>query len=413
MIPLTLLFFQTASIVSPIANLLAIPVFALLVVPATLLAVLVLPFTALSQSLLKIAATFSFLGWSWIEQLDRHVPVDFHAAAPGALAIVCSLLGLAMMGLPSGFPGRWLGALWCLPLLWAPAKPSPGAFQLTLLDVGQGLSTVVQTKNHTLLFDTGARFSPDFDTGTAVIIPFLRSRGIRYLDTVVISHGDTDHIGGYASVSEGTPVRRLISNVEKLNAPEPCLAGKKWEWDNVRFKILHPAQDAIINGNNGSCVLQVSGKWGTALLTADIEKQSESLLVKRYGNSLRSDVMIAPHHGSQTSSSDIFLSADIPGGYGWLFPKNDVANLGAGVDPKWILVPAGHLNRYRHPAKKVIRRYSRKKHPWRVSGVSGAITVDFNQASLTPVLYRNQYKRYWHNIFYPEQEALIARNKDS
>ena len=376
LIPLTLLFFQTASITSPLANLVAIPVFALLVVPTTLLALLVLPFATLSEALLGIAGFFSSLGWSWISFLDSQGPTVLHTAAPGSLALMSSLIGLAIMGLPRGMPARWLGLFWCLPLFWIPTRPIPGTFQLTLLDVGQGLSVVVQTANHSLLFDAGARFSPDFNAGDAVVLPFLRDHAIPTLDIVIISHGDNDHIGGYPSITENITVRQLITNVQTLHGAQPCLEGGAWEWDGVRFAILHPRKLAHLSGNNDSCVLRISSKWGNALLAADIEKRTEKELVERYGSGLASNVLIAPHHGSQTSSSHSFLES---------------------VRPQWILVPAGHLNRYRHPSRKVTSRYDSKNIPWWTSGNSGAISVTFNETSLTPVAYRERYKRYWHD----------------
>jgi len=300
------------------------------------------------------------------------------------IALVCSLIGLAIMGLPSGVPARWLGLVWCLPLFWFPPGPAAGTFQLTLLDVGQGLSVVVRTANHSLLFDTGARFSSDFDAGSAVVVPFLRAQGIHVLDTVIISHGDNDHIGGYLSVSDNIPVRRLVSNVTGSGTTNPCRAGEAWQWDGVRFSILHPAENSYIKNNNASCVLRISSNWGSALLTADIEKQAERLLVQRYGKTLKSDLLIAPHHGSTTSSSDVLLHA---------------------VNPQWILIPAGHLNRYRHPAKKILQRYNKHQIPWRVSGTSGAIDFTVNDAPLVPRLYRDRYRRYWHTRFEPMLKA--------
>jgi competence protein ComEC len=376
LIPFTLLFFQAASITSPLANLVAIPVFALLVVPTTLLAVLTLPITTASDTLFKIAGGLSHLGWNWISMIDQQIPTVLQLASPGTFALVCSLIGVAIIGLPSGVPARWLGAVWCLPLLWTPARPAAETFRLTLLDVGQGLSAVVQTANHSLLFDAGARFSAEFNAGDSVILPYLRSRGISALDTVIISHGDNDHVGGYGSIEENIVVRRLVSNVPGLQRAHPCSVGTTWDWDGVRFSILHPRKKADQHNNNDSCVLRIASQWGSAMLTADIEKETEKLLVVQYGNGLASDVLVAAHHGSQTSSTNLFLET---------------------VKPRWILVPAGYRNRYRHPAKKVTQRYDQKHIPWLVSGTSGAISVTFNKMPLTPVRHRDLYKRYWHN----------------
>lgn len=373
LIPLTILFFQNASFVSPLANLVAIPVYGLLVVPLSLVS-LMLP-DAVATPALGLAAWVSSLGWEWLQVLDTWLPLHAQLGGGGVVAAVLAIGGLVILALPTGTPARWLGAFWCLPLLWSPAAPEPGQFRATLLDVGQGLSLVVQTANHALLYDAGARFSETFNAGDAVVLPFLRQDGIGKLDMLIISHGDNDHIGGLEAVRRQFTVNTVLSNANKARADEACIAGKHWAWDGVRFEILHPRFPDQEKHNNRSCVLKVSTEETSLLATGDIEREAERALIERQPERIHATYLVAPHHGSNTSSTREFIEA---------------------VRPQWILVPAGHLNRYRHPALKVTRRYDQLGITWMVSGESGAIEIDSSTGMERPSRYRQQHLRYWH-----------------
>lgn len=373
LIPLTILFFQNASFVSPLANLVAIPIYGLLVVPLSL-ASLMLP-DALATPVLGLAAWVSSLGWDWLQAVDTWLPLHTQLGGGGIVATALAIGGLAIVALPTGTPTRWLGVFWCLPLLWSPAAPEKGQFRTTLLDVGQGLSLVVQTANHALLYDTGARFSETFNAGDAVVLPFLRQAGIGKLDMLIISHGDNDHIGGLEAVRHRFPVDTIMSNAEKAQANQACIAGNNWVWDGVRFEILHPRYPDQEKHNNRSCVLKVSTDSTSLLATGDIEREAEKALIEHWHGKIRSNYLIAPHHGSNTSSTREFIES---------------------VRPQWILVPAGHLNRYRHPAAKVIRRYNQLGINWMVSGEAGAIEIDSGTGMGAPTRYRQQHLRYWH-----------------
>lgn len=372
LVPVTLLFFQGASLVSPVANLLAIPVYALAVVPLTLVG-LVLP-DGMAQAVLQLAAAISMLGWQGIQAVDQFLPSYVEHASPGAWQTLLALAGLAYAA-NGMWPGRWLGLVLCLPLVSSPSVPEYGRYRLTLLDVGQGLSLVVQTRGHVLVYDTGPRLSGSFNAGDAVVVPYLRQQGIRKIDTLVISHGDTDHIGGLDSVLNRFAVNKLLSNARAAHPTGPCTAPRDWTWDGVRFEILHPATGSPARDNDSSCVLRVSSGQGSVLAAGDIEKSAERQLVEKYGDRLESTYLVAPHHGSQTSSSDRFLEA---------------------VKPTWILVPAGHLNRYRHPHPEVIKRYQRLGFHWMITGREGALTIDPSDQDGKPASYRDQYRRYWH-----------------
>lgn len=261
-----------------------------------------------------------------------------------------------------------------------------GEAWLDLLDVGQGLAAVVRTHQHTLLFDTGPRFSADFDAGSSVVVPFLKSQRISELDALVISHGDNDHAGGSAAVLEQVEVKRLLSSSLKRFSKwdgELCRAGQSWQWDGVMFQVLHPTPGGRRSKNNASCVIKVSNAAGSILLTGDIEKEAERQLLDKVAVRLRSDVLVVPHHGSLTSSTPGFVKA---------------------VAPEYVLFPTGYGNRYKLPKAAVVERYRRQLGPngadMLATGWHGAIHMRLTSAGeiTPPEGYRNTDHRYWHHL---------------
>ncbi len=265
-------------------------------------------------------------------------------------------------------------------LLWQPLPLASGEARFTLLDVGQGLAAVVETRNHVLVFDTGPRFRSGFNTGTAVVLPYLRRQGRGRVDTLIISHGDNDHIGGAEAVVAALPVERVITSVpHKMGwvAHDICRSGEQWQWDGVAFELLHP--ERLVGrgrGNNDSCVLRVSAGGESLLLTGDIEVEAERELLAEYGARLQSDILIAPHHGSKTSSSEPFIKA---------------------VAPRWLLLPLGYRNRYGFPHPVVSERYQRQGARMLSSRDSGAISFLLGRGELRPGEYRKAARRYWHD----------------
>ena len=258
-----------------------------------------------------------------------------------------------------------------------PPGPAPEEFWFTLLDVGQGLAAVVRTETHTLVYDTGPRFSDRFDTGQAVVLPYLRSQGITQVDTLVISHGDNDHIGGAQSVLHAIPVKQILSSVpRRLPGAAPCQAGLGWRWDGVSFAILNPPVSAWHGGNNASCVLRIAGPSGSVLLPGDIEASGERALLERYGEGLASDVLVVPHHGSKTSSSDSFLAA---------------------VRPAMALFPVGYRNRYQHPHPRVAARYRHRAIVLYDSPRHGAVELRLRRGGIAVDAYRDTHRRFWFN----------------
>ena len=381
-IPLNAAFFGSVSLVSPLANLFAIPWVTLLVVPLILVGIVVLPFSVEGAAGLwwlaaqALDGMFALLAWlAALPWAVLHVP-----ALPWQWSLL-AFLGFVVWLLPQGMPGRWLGLLLMLPLfVWSPPRPAPGEFRLSVLDVGQGLATVVQTAGHVLVFDAGPKAASGFDTGELVLLPWLRAKGIHAVDTLMVSHADNDHRGGAGILLADMPPANLWANAADMFPERPaqvCAAGQGWTWDGVQFRIVHPAVGFRAEGrNNHACVLHVSNGVHAALLTADIERPAEQWLVKQ-AEHLQADVLLAPHHGSKTSSSAEFLAA---------------------VQPRLAIVSTGYLNRFHHPHPKILERY--QQHGIKVLNTvdTGALDVVFpaTGVDISVSAYRQEYGRFWN-----------------
>ncbi|MGR8978938.1 MAG: DNA internalization-related competence protein ComEC/Rec2 [Gammaproteobacteria bacterium] len=379
--PLLLLIFQQIPLFAPLANLIAVPIISLFVVPLTLLAVATLTVSPFFARLLFIPVDRILQIYEALLTRIADLPASSinygHASLWQLLfALPAILIALA----PAGTPSRWLSLVLFLPIVFTDTNtPQTGRFTLTLLDVGQGLAAAVQTADHWLIFDTGAKFSPDFDMGQNVILPFLRSRGADHIDNLIVSHGDNDHAGGAQSLLDGIPVKQLTTSVPDQfggHTPIACSAGQQWEWDEVRFTLLSPGAVPFDGDNDNSCVLKIDSDRGSALLSGDIEAIAENRLVGIYGKELKADVLIAPHHGSKTSSTTAFLEA---------------------VRPDYILIPAGYRNQFGHPHRDVLARYRQIHAKWLNSADSGAIEVVFKDKTPEVQILRQKDKKYWRD----------------
>ncbi|MDD1637194.1 MAG: MBL fold metallo-hydrolase, partial [Methylococcaceae bacterium] len=213
--------------------------------------------------------------------------------------------------------------------------------------------------------------------GQSALLPFLRLEGSDKIDKLIISHGDNDHIGGAASLMRGIPTEQVLTSVpQQLSSYSPvmCEAGQSWAWDKVRFTILSP-QHAVVSENNNSCVLKIQSEHGTVLLTGDIEALAESWLIETYGNNIKANVLIAPHHGSKTSSTPKFLQA---------------------VQPEYVLIPAGYRNQFGHPHRDVLVRYKQLKAKVLNNADSGAITISVRDGSWVIQSLRETESKYWN-----------------
>ncbi|MGH8548533.1 MAG: DNA internalization-related competence protein ComEC/Rec2 [Methylococcales bacterium] len=380
--PLLLIYFQQVSLIAPLANLVAVPVVSLLVVPCCLLGTILMLIVPKAGIALLAASGFVLdLLWPYLEWLSELPFAQWPGQAPSFLTMVLAITGLLLLFAPRGVPARWLGAPMLLPMFFAPVNsPDPGEFRFTLLDVGQGLAAVVETANHTLVFDTGARFSDRLDMGSAVVAPFLRSRDIDSIDRLVISHGDNDHLGGALSLNKLIDIEKIYSSPGNSIDWKPvieCQAGQNWVWDGIEFRMLAPLAGHFEQENDNSCVLKVTSRSNSILLTGDIEKQAERALVERYGTLLASDYLVVPHHGSNTSSTFDFLRA---------------------VHPRYALVPAGYRNRYGFPRPQAVERLERAGAEIYNTADSGAILFSSGTPNTpaVPLSYRTESAKYYH-----------------
>lgn len=415
LVPLTIALFQQMSVVSPLANAVAIPVVSLVVTPLALLGglavmlpapldTLAVPLLAIGHALFAaLAAALQWLaGFGW-------AAVALPAPPPWALAF--ALAGVLWLLMPRGWPLRWLGAVWLLPLfVWPPQRPAADELWVTAIDVGQGAAVLLETRDAVVLYDTGPRYTREADAGGRVILPYLRWRGIDRLDLLVVSHLDSDHSGGAASLLRafpGTPVMTSIESAHPmLRDAGPitrCAVPQRQTLGALALTVLHPVEANYAerrSTNAMSCVLQVRFGEATVLLTGDIPSAQEAQLLARGGleaGTTPVTLLAAPHHGSRHSSSAALVDA---------------------TQPRAVLFQAGYRNRFGHPDGEVLMRYAaagaaiaRNDHggalQWRL-GADGA-----DGADVTPVAARQALRRYWHNQpAQPAGAAAVPRAND-
>ncbi|HEX5336858.1 MAG TPA: DNA internalization-related competence protein ComEC/Rec2 [Gallionella sp.] len=384
LIPMLLGLFQQVSLVSPLANAFAIPLVSLVVVPLAL-AGAALPLDA-PLWLAHIVMDWTMAPLEWLSALPQAVWTQH---APPAWSVAAGMLGIFWILLPHGFPARWLGLPMLLPMfLNTPEPPAPGALHLIVFDVGQGLSVAAQTQHHALLYDTGPDFSGDADSGNRILLPSLRALGIAELDGMVLSHDDIDHTGGTASVLQAVPTGWVASTLpdnhpllQSAIQKRRCQDGANWNWDGVRFEMLHPArasaESAKAHDNDRSCVLRISAGNRHVLLAGDIENNSEQRLLAEHADELSTNLLVVPHHGSKSSSSYEFISA---------------------VLPDYAVFTAGYRNRFGHPKAEVLQRYADSGAELLRSDEDGAILVEMTAQDMRVERYRKTHRRYWTHM---------------
>ncbi|MDB5960649.1 MAG: internalization-related competence protein ComEC/Rec2, partial [Massilia sp.] len=387
LVPLTLLLFSQVSLVSPLANAVAIPLISFIVTPLALAGSL-LP-APLSTALLTAAHAVVELLAGLLAWLGSGKLAVWSAPSPSPLLFAFALLGTVWLLAPRGWPLRWAGlAAWLPALATVPAAPASGSFTATVFDVGQGMAVLIETAHHRLLYDAGPQYSPDANgsnAGSRVVNPYLKARGIGRLDTLVISHSDLDHAGGALAVMAQVQVDRVLSSlrgqhpiVRAAHSSGPCQAGQRWSWDGVQFDMLHPTaasyEDAALKPNARSCTLRISNGRRTLLAAADIEAAQESQLLGRAYAQLAADVLLAPHHGSGTSSTAGFLGA---------------------VKPQLAIFQVGYRNRYRHPRQDVWDRYGDAGIERLRTDQSGAVILHVG-ATVEAARFRQSHARYWY-----------------
>jgi competence protein ComEC len=383
LLPLTLLFFKQFSFITIIANLIAMPSVCLVIVPMSLLgAIFLLISKSVGTAILLLGAKLLHVVWWWLTFLSQYFSLNWYHPVYNWWVLITACIGVLIILAPRGFGLKSIGLIWLIPLIfYTPPRPkSNGDVRFTVLDVGQGLAAVVQTKNHLLLYDTGPKFL-DTDAGATAILPYLQQRGINKIDTLVISHGDTDHSGGALSIFNSIVPKNILTSVpEKYNQKNVinCRRGQRWYWDGVDFYVLSPPSHGLIDGNNRSCVLKIVSGDNSILLPGDIEKEGERFLSQNHQIGLKSTILVAPHHGSATSSTEEFI---------------------AKVEPRYVVFPVGYQNRFHFPNKKIIARYQDTNATLINTSKTGAITFEFNsrEGSVNLKPFRDEVRRFWND----------------
>ncbi len=380
LLPLCIWFFGQSSLIGPLANLVAVPVICFFILPITVVATLLLLWLpALGAPLLHVAGWAMQWLWILLEKIAAWPGALWYFPEPSVWALLLALLGAIWLLLPRGVPARALGLLLLLPLLWPARQPlADGEFETYMLDVGQGLSFLVRTRDYALVYDAGARYPSGFDLGDATVVPALHALGIDRLDRMIISHGDNDHAGGAAAVADafhGVPVESGEPGRLKIKATQ-CVAGETWNWNGVSFRIVHPTLPLSSVDNDRCCVLDIRSGDNELVLTGDITAAVEESVAAALQPTAPQLVLQVPHHGSKTSSSDGFLSA---------------------LHPQLALVSAGYHNHFHHPAAVIAARYAEHGVNLLNTAPNGFVAVRFPPDAPPRIIERGRIDRhpYW------------------
>jgi competence protein ComEC len=382
-IPISLIIFNQLHTASFFANLFAVPWVSLLIVPFNFLLLLLfwLPddFLQLLYGLLDLMlqGLVDFLSWLPAHGLSaiKLPPFSVHW-------LILSVIGLLILLQPGRLISRNL--LWmALPLsiFWRPQQPPD--LRVSILDVGMGTSVVLQTRQHSLIYDFGPGNRSRYSLGKWVVLPFLQQAGIEQVDSIVLSHSDQDHIGGLYAVSEkfaDTPV--FSGMVEDIRNKFPqfyhlqsCQRAPSWRWDGVLFEFLQTAHEPSDSDNDRSCVLRISSARQVVLLSGDIEQLQEQRLLQKYRQKLKADYLVVPHHGSMTSSSVAFIKA---------------------VSARQVIFTSGFLNRWRFPRAEIIDRYRKSGAQIHNTAEAGAIEIVCDKTACRLNEYRRRRPRIWY-----------------
>ena len=350
------------SLISFFANAIAIPWIGFIILPLVLLSCVAFIFHAFFISVLLLWCCGKLLLplWKLLCYLASLSFSTWHYAISSDFILFLIVMGVVFLLSPKKFPAKQLGLFGLLPIFFMHyPHPASGEYWVKVIDVGQGLSVLVQTAHHVMLYDTGSQIPGGFDMGESIVTPFLRQQGISTINRLEISHGDNDHSGGAEAIINNFAVNAIFTSAPKLISQfhaAYCLRGQQWDWDGVHFDTLNPVQNEHYEDNNSSCVIKISNVAGSVLLTGDIQQSVETRLVQNDPDHLRATVLIVPHHGSRTSSTAAFLNA---------------------VSPRYAIISAGKYNHYHLPVNSVLMRYAAHHVMLYNTANQGAISIRF------------------------------------
>ncbi len=394
MLPMLLWFFSSFGFSSFIANIIAIPIVSFIALPSSLLGatLALLDFNLLANWLFYIANYSLYIMIEVLEYLKNINIFDnqlyYHYGINSIWQLLLIIICFVIIFLPKGLKFRRFGFISLLALF--SYNKSLGlennGFIVEVMDSGQGLAIIIKTKNHNLLFDTGFSSISGFNIGDSVVMPYMFKNNIRKIDTVIISHSDNDHIGGLRYINGQIAIGEIFTSMPKevkkivnISNIKTCNRGQNWTYDNIKFSILHPNKSYRLTNkkrNNNSCVLKISNGKYSILITADIEKNAEKYLIKTATKDLKADILLMPHHGSNTSSTYKFLMT---------------------VSPTIAINSSGYKNRFSHPSNKVLTRYKTLKIPIYDTQCSGQITLNIADNIIISETRKNN-KNYWTRI---------------
>lgn len=381
-------------LVAPLANVVAIPLITFLVLPLLFLSLpLLILNVALAETILIAVDAILNILLGYLNVLQA-LPIPSVLPNMGSLSSVAlGVMAVLLWLFPKPFLLRPLSLLLFLAFALSgqthfkknPSLSSSFELRYTQFDVGQGTaSAIAVNKEVQLVYDIGARYSESFSIANNLLTPYLRSQGATHIPYLVVSHGDNDHAGAFADFIQALSFQHIYTGEpEKLNvsAMMQCDVQSTFELDGgLSAVVLWPRLgfDALgegkIKSNNRSCVVLVEFKGRQILLTGDIEVEVERYLLNHDLLPMGIDVLIAPHHGSRTSSSRAFVEQ---------------------LRPKHVIFSAGYKNRYRHPAKTIVERYEQVGSRIWNTAYHGAIEVTIRDEELNVRAQRCSHSRLW------------------
>ena len=370
MFPLLVWQFSMLSISAPFINLIAVP----------LVTIFLVPISVASSFIALLSPQVAEYGFVLVDTLLEYcvgalgylsdLPFSYiELVRPPAYVLGSLFVFLIIVFLPRLPVPRYLLFLWLFPLVAFFYEDEQEGWQVDVLDVGQGLSVLVSHDGSHILYDTGPSFPSGFNTADAAIIPLLKSRGIETIDLLIISHNDNDHAGGQSILLSAMNVKEVISSEDS------CFNGWNRQFGELRFEALWPEAPMSADENESSCVVKVSDSHHSLLLTGDIDKRVERKLIKLHSDKLRSELIVVPHHGSNSSSSVAFIRQ---------------------VSPRYAVFSQGFLNRWRFPRPEIVDRYANERVSMFSTSDAGQISFSFKSTQTNISLFREDKYPYWY-----------------
>ncbi|EKT58428.1 DNA internalization-related competence protein ComEC/Rec2 [Providencia sneebia] len=373
--PIQIILFQGINLMSFWANLWLVPLISWLVIPAILL-LFFLPISFIQNIIFQLIDKIIFIGMKPLPYLSSYWTEIMIIPFWGL--IFCWVIGIFII---FGWYKHYCGLLGCLIMLCigvddVDREHQNNDWSLTTLDVGHGLAVVIQQNNLALLYDTGNRWL-NGSNAQRQIIPYLKYKHITPIG-LILSHDHLDHTGGVPELIKQYPWLNIRSAIKK-NRHIPCYKGQKWQWGKLNFEVLWPELLSKVSHNNDSCVILLTDGYYKILLTGDIEKEGEKAITALYKKKLDSDILFAPHHGSNTSSTSLFVRT---------------------VSPDVVIVSSARYSAWKIPSQKVYSRYKSNNIKWINTAETGQITIWFKKRNSELTRYRNEIKPRWYHLWF-------------